>query len=117
MNFDLNLHSHGILVIKLFGELDHHETEKIRTQISKTILQGHVKYLIWNLEQLQFMDSAGIGLILGRMKELRAADGQTIILNPSATMQKIFKFAGLSSFIVLGTEQVIIDQARGIVNG
>ena len=36
--------------------------------------------IIWNLEQLHFMDSSGIGLVLGRMRELRAVDGQTILL-------------------------------------
>lgn len=106
-----------ILVVKLFGELDHHEAEKIRANISQTILSGQVRLVIWNMEYLHFMDSAGIGLILGRMRELRAVNGQTIILNPSKTMMKMFQFAGLHSFIRLATEQEAILQARGIVNG
>jgi stage II sporulation protein AA (anti-sigma F factor antagonist) len=117
MKFDITLHPNEVLVIKLFGELDHHETEKIRTQISKAIFQGNVRWLIWNLEHLQFMDSSGIGLVLGRMRELRAVDGQTIILNPSNTMQKIFKFSGLGNLMMFGSEQDAILQARGIVNG
>lgn len=117
MKFDLTLHPNEVLVIKLFGELDHHETEKVRAQISKAIFQGNVKWLIWNLEHLQFMDSSGIGLVLGRMRELRAVDGQTILLNPSKTMQKIFQFSGLGNLIQTGSEQDVILQARGIVNG
>ena len=117
MKFDMTLHPQYVLVVRLFGELDHHETEKIRVQISKAIFQGNVRFLIWNLENLHFMDSAGIGLILGRMRELRAVNGQTIILNPSNTMQKIFQFSGLADYIVQGSEQQAILQVRGIVNG
>ena len=117
MKFNMTMHSNQVLIVQLFGELDHHETEKVRTHISKAILQGNVKWLVWNLEHLQFMDSSGIGLVLGRMRELRAVDGQTILLNPSTTMQKIFQFSGLGNFIMYGTEQQVILQARGIVNG
>lgn len=117
MNFDIRMHPNEIAVVRLFGELDHHETEKVREHISRTILQGNVKTVIWNLENLNFMDSSGIGLILGRMRELRAVDGQTILLNPSPTMKKIFQFSGLSAFIMQAHEQRAIMQARGIVNG
>ena len=41
------------------------------------------------------MDSAGIGLILGRMRDLAPTEGETLILNPSSTMEKIFNFSGL----------------------
>ena len=117
MNFNLTFHPNDVLVIHLYGELDHHETEKMRATISKAIFQGNVKWLIWNLEQLQFMDSSGIGLVLGRMRELRAVDGQTILLNPSTTMQKIFQFSGLGHCIRTGSVEDVILQARGIVNG
>jgi stage II sporulation protein AA (anti-sigma F factor antagonist) len=117
MNFNITMYPNQLLIVQLFGELDHHETEKIRSDISNAILQGDVRLLVWNLEHLQFMDSSGIGLVLGRMRELRAVDGQTMLLNPSSTMQKIFQFSGLSKYISFGTEEQVILQARGIVNG
>ncbi len=117
MNYDISMYTGQIAIIRLYGELDHHETEKIRAHISKTILQGQLKTVIWNLTHLQFMDSSGIGLILGRMRELRAVDGQTIILNPSTTMQKIFQFSGLAPYVMKADEQEAILHVRGIVNG
>lgn len=117
MNFEIKRLEKDVAVVRLFGELDHHATEKIRSHISMEILSGQLKLLIWNLDCLQFMDSAGIGLVLGRMRELETVNGQTIILNPSATMKKIFKFSGLASFIFEGKEQDAIQHARGIVNG
>ncbi|BDH61335.1 anti-sigma F factor antagonist [Ureibacillus massiliensis 4400831 = CIP 108448 = CCUG 49529] len=117
MNYEINMHMNTIAIIRLFGELDHHETEKIREHISRTILQGNLHTIIWNLERLNFMDSSGIGLILGRMREMRAVNGQTIILNPSNTMKKIFQFSGLASYMMDGSEADAIMHARGIVNG
>lgn len=117
MNYEINMELNDIAVIRLYGELDHHEAEKIRTHISKTILQGNLHTIIWNLEKLNFMDSSGIGLILGRLRELGAVNGQTIILNPSNTMRKIFQFSGLASFMMEGDETDAIMYARGIVNG
>ncbi|MER1985495.1 MAG: anti-sigma factor antagonist [Solibacillus sp.] len=117
MKYNLQLHRDTILVVRLFGELGHHEIEKVRANISQTILSGQVRFVIWNMEYVQFMDSSGIGLILGRMRELRAINGQMLILNPSETVQKIFQFAGLTSFVRYISEGEAIMQAGGIVNG
>lgn len=116
MNYEIEKYNE-IAVIRLFGELDHHQAERIRSQISASIMQGNLKTIIWNLEGLQFMDSSGIGLILGRMRELSAINGQTIILNPSNTMKKIFQFSGLASYIRETSEEEIIFNVRGTVNG
>ncbi|WP_341322933.1 anti-sigma F factor antagonist [Solibacillus sp. FSL H8-0523] len=113
MNFNVTMYPNQLLIVKLYGELDHHETEKIRSDISNAILQGDVRLLVWNLEHLQFMDSSGIGLVLGRMRELRAVDGQIMLLNPSSTMQKIFQFSGLAKYICFASEEQIILQSKG----
>ncbi|KOO49186.1 STAS domain-containing protein [Viridibacillus arvi] len=107
----------GIAVIRLQGDLDHHAANRIREDISQAIYQGSVHAIVWNLGDLQFMDSAGIGLILGRMRDLAPINGQTVILNPSATMQKIFQFSGLSKYIWQGTEDEVIRTLGGILNG
>ena len=60
----------GILIATLRGELDNHEANQIRSHISTSIFTGQVRAIIWDLEGLGFMDSAGIGLILGRMRDL-----------------------------------------------
>lgn len=116
MNVELKRLDCDVMVVRLRGELDHHATERIRTTISTEILRGQLKYLIWNFEMLQFMDSAGIGLVLGRMRELEAVSGHTVLLNPSPTMRKIFQFSGLASFIVSGSEIEAVQQVRGILH-
>ena len=117
MNYEIERLAHDVVVVRLFGELDHHATEKIRTHVSTEILQGQLKLLIWNLGGLQFMDSSGIGLVLGRMRELETVEGKTMLLNPSSTTRKIFQFSGLGTYIVEGSEEIALQQVRGIVNG
>lgn len=106
-----------IIIIRLKGELDHHTTHEIRNEVVPLIKSGKIKAIVWNLKDLHFMDSSGIGLILGRMRELAPIDGQTIIVNPSETMRKIFQFAGLSPYICSETEIEIMSKLGGIVYG
>lgn len=117
MHYQLEMVTRETVVIRLFGELDHHAVEQIRAKISAAIFQGTVTTIIWNLEGLSFMDSSGVGLVLGRMRELEAVAGRTILLNPSPTMRKVFQFSGLGPWMMDATEEQVIDRVRGIVNG
>ncbi|WP_318617219.1 anti-sigma factor antagonist [Sporosarcina sp. YIM B06819] len=110
---DIEILDNGILIVSLRGELDNHKANQIRTHISTSIFTGQVRAIIWNLERLGFMDSAGIGLILGRMRDLVPSNGETLILNPTPTMEKIFKFSGLGSNI----RHCTIDSAIGEIGG
>lgn len=113
---EIKLLENGILLVTLQGELDNHEANRIRTELSATIFSGRATSIIWDLTSLAFMDSAGIGLILGRMRELAPVDGETLILNPSPTMEKIFHFSGLSSMIRHGVVKEAIGEIGGVLN-
>lgn len=117
MQFQIEMVSMETVVVRLYGELDHHAVEKIRSKISTAIIQGAVSTVIWNLGGLSFMDSSGVGLVLGRMRELEAVAGRTILLNPSPTMRKVFQFSGLGPWMLDATEEEAIERVRGIVNG
>ena len=106
----------GIVLITLAGELDNHEANQIREEVSTAIFTGKTRAIIWDLHQLGFMDSAGIGLILGRMRDLVPVNGETLILNPSATMEKLFQFAGLGDAVRLCTVEEAIDEIGGVVH-
>lgn len=106
----------GIVVVTLQGELDNHEANSIRSHITAAIYAGQVHAVIWNLAGLSFMDSAGIGLILGRMRDLAPVNGETLILNPSATMEKIFGFSGLKENIRHCTVERAIGEIGGVLH-
>lgn len=69
----------SILVVRLSGELDHHTADQVREQVSQAIEEKQVRHLILNLENLSFMDSSGLGVILGRYKQMKQANGEMII--------------------------------------
>ena len=112
---NIDMKENGILLVSLYGELDNYEANKIRTQLSSAIFSGQVQTIIWDLEGLGFMDSSGIGLILGRMRDLAPFDGETIILNPSPTMEKIFSFSGLENYIQYGSIDKVIGKIGGVL--
>ncbi|AXH98824.1 STAS domain-containing protein [Sporosarcina sp. PTS2304] len=112
----INQLENGIVLITLSGELDNHEANQIRTEVSTAIFTGQTRAIIWDLYQLGFMDSAGIGLILGRMRDLAPVNGATLILNPSPTMEKIFQFSGLGDAIRQCTVEDAIDEIGGVVH-
>ena len=112
----IEITDNGILIATLYGELDNHESNQIRASISSSIFTGQARAVIWNLEKLGFMDSAGIGLILGRMRDLAPLEGETLILNPSVTMEKIFSFSGLGSKIRHCTVEEAIGEIGGVVH-
>lgn len=105
-----------ILVATLYGELDNHEANRIREIISSSIFTGQVRAVIWDLAGLGFMDSAGIGLILGRMRDLAPFGGETLILNPTSTMGKIFNFSGLGTHIRHCTVEEAIGEIGGVLH-
>lgn len=83
------------LIVKLKGELDHHVAEDIRVEIDEMISSKRSKNLIFNLRELNFMDSSGIGVIIGRYKNINKYGGKVAVVEVSEKIDKIFSLAGL----------------------
>lgn len=92
------INKHNILIASLEGELDHHSAESIRSEIDRAIVSGHVKHLIFDMSRLSFMDSSGIGLVIGRYKTMRSLGGR-VALVALGRMERIVKMAGLTRLI------------------
>ena len=90
------------LIIKLRGELDHHSTEQIRSGIQDAITQSQTKHLIFDFSELSFMDSAGIGMVIGRYKLMQALGGR-VLLVCDGRMRKIAEMSGLSRLMTICT--------------
>ncbi|MCC5911629.1 MAG: anti-sigma F factor antagonist [Clostridiaceae bacterium] len=87
------------LVVKLKGELDHHVAEQIRTELDETISNKRSKNLMFDLSEMNFMDSSGIGVIIGRYKNINKLGGKVAVVNVSEKVNKIFSLAGLYRII------------------
>ncbi|SNS36795.1 anti-anti-sigma regulatory factor, SpoIIAA [Anaerovirgula multivorans] len=87
------------LIVKLQGELDHHVAEKIRVELDEMISNKRSRNLIFNLKELNFMDSSGIGVIIGRYKNINKFGGKVAVIEVSEKVDKIFNLAGLYRII------------------
>ncbi len=87
------------LKVYLTEEIDHHTSSIIRTRLDYEISRFRPKKVVIDLEKVKFMDSAGIGLIIGRFKVAKSYGGSLEIENSSDKLMKIFEMAGLPKII------------------
>jgi len=83
------------LIVRLEGELDHHTSELVRQKIDFELEKGFVNNLLFNLEKLTFMDSSGLGVLLGRYKKVRQLDGKMSLCCVQTNVNKIFELSGM----------------------
>ena len=87
----------GVLTALLSGEIDHHSAREIRGEIDGTAEKVRPKKLVLDFSAVQFMDSSGVGLIMGRCKMMQIWGGEVEITNLPQKIQKIVSLAGLNS--------------------
>ncbi|SDC42879.1 anti-sigma F factor antagonist [Shouchella lonarensis] len=100
----LNIHleqKEDVLLVRLQGELDHHFAKELRVKMEEKMF--HTKHVVLNLAELSFMDSSGLGVILGRYKQLQANGGEMVVCAISPAVKRLFEMSGL--FKIIGTEE------------
>ena len=88
-----------MLVVEITEDLDHHESEKIRRRVDYEIQRFLPKRVIFDFNSVIFMDSAGIGLIIGRYKTVSAYGGELELINVRSKVKRIFEMSGLLKMI------------------
>ena len=87
------------LIILLIGELDHHSAEEVRIKIDDRIERDNIKKVIMDFCYVSFMDSSGIGVVVGRLKKLQAKGGSLVIAGLKEGVYKVFELSGLFKII------------------
>ncbi len=77
------------------GEIDHHSAVIIRQNIDRAIAQKKPELLILDFGEVTFMDSSGIGLVMGRYKLMKSIGGEIRVENLSASAYKVMRLAGI----------------------
>lgn len=96
INFEM---TDEILIASLDGELDHHSSGEMRVEIDKTIDAFQCKYLIFNFEKVSFMDSSGIGVIMGRYNKIKELGGKVFVVECSQYIDRILSMAGIYTIV------------------
>lgn len=87
------------LYIEITEEIDHHTTEKIRRKMDNEITRFMPRKVVFDFSKVSFMDSAGIGLLIGRYKLVKMLGGMIEIINASNTVKKILEMSGIIKII------------------
>ena len=104
---DVNYHKKDkTLLIKLTEEIDHHTTEKIR-RIADYEIERHIpRKVVFDFDKVSFMDSAGIGLVLGRYKNASMLGAKVDLINVNKSVYKILKMSGIVKLIQIKEEVI-----------
>ena len=89
----------NILITTLSGELDHNSAEEARVKIDDRIDRDNIEKVILDFSGVTFMDSSGIGAVLGRYKKLANKNGVLCIAEANKNVNRIFELAGLYKVI------------------
>lgn len=87
------------LTMKVTEEIDEHTTEKLRRKIDNEIARLLPRKVIFDFCDVNFMDSAGIGMLLGRYKVIKMLGGELEVINVNQQIKKLFEMSGLLKII------------------
>lgn len=87
------------LLVEITEEIDHHTTEKIRRKLDDDITRYMPRKVIFDFNKVSFMDSAGIGMIIGRYKMVNMFGGTVQMKNVKQSIKKIFEMSGVVRII------------------
>ncbi len=91
--------SGDVLTAAITGEVDHHGARRIRTKIDEEVMTERPRGLVLDLSRVSFMDSSGIGLILGRFSKASEMGMSFAVSNPSDGTKKILDLAGMDRIV------------------
>ena len=89
------------LLIQITEEIDHHTTEKMRRKMDYEITRFMPRKVVFDFSKVTFMDSAGIGMLLGRYKVIKMLGGQLELANVNKQIERIFEISGILKIIPL----------------
>ena len=98
-----------LLVLKITEEIDDCSVQKIRRKADYEIERYMPKRVVFDFDSVSFMDSAGIGLIIGRYKFTNMLGGKLEVANLTGSIKKIFEMSGILRLIPITTLENISD--------
>ncbi|QHI73329.1 anti-sigma F factor antagonist [Aminipila terrae] len=88
-----------VLIVSIVGDLDHHQATQAREEIDRTIEAFRSKNLILDFSKVEFMDSSGIGVVMGRYNKVKEKGGEILIIGCSKYVKLILEMAGIFTII------------------
>lgn len=87
------------LTAKIYGDIDHHCAKHVREAVDSSVFSHKPSVVLLDLSSVEFMDSSGLGLILGRFNTAAETGAEFKIINPSRGVRKVLELAGIERII------------------
>ena len=100
------------VTVRLCGEIDHHSAASVRHEIDEMLMRLRPKMLRIDLSIVDFMDSSGLGLIMGRYSLMEKLGGETVLRNPGERVKKILSLAGMERIIRIEKRKAITNENK-----
>ena len=98
MEFDTSM-KEGVICIALCGELDESSAGQTREYLDHILSRYRYERVVLDFEKVSFMDSTGIGVLLGRYKRITAKGGELCVTKINPQIDKVFRISGLYQII------------------
>ncbi len=89
----------NILCVGLSGEIDHHTCATIKTDVDQIYQSNRVTHILFDFENVTFMDSSGVGLLMGRYRNALMSGGKVVMVKVRPEVDKIMKLSGIYKLI------------------
>ncbi|MGO0122882.1 STAS domain-containing protein [Desulfothermobacter acidiphilus] len=103
-----------VLWARLSGEIDLRVAETLRRELEGALDRYSVRFLVFDLSAVSFIDSTGLGVILGRYKRVTATGGKVLFAAPSYQVKRVLELAGVLRLCPLFASQ---EEARAFLRG
>ena len=87
------------LILTVGPELDHHKARRIRQISDEQLRRSRARNIIFDFSNTDFMDSAGIGMIIGRYKEANLRGGKVCVIHAGHSIRKLIEISGLYKLV------------------
>ena len=102
------------LYIQMSGEIDHHSTVGLRVEVDRAFERSGCRDIVFDFSEVTFMDSSGIGLVIGRYKNAQERGGSVAIAGMRPEMARIYQISGLAKII---TSYSSVSEAQKAIGG
>lgn len=93
----------SVVTFFMEGEIDHCSAKELREKIENAISDQNVERLRLDFSRVSFMDSSGVGMLIGRYRTMAQRGGMVTAAHLNAQMERLFRFAGLHRIIAIET--------------
>lgn len=104
----------NILYIRFDGELDQKNVENLRYKIIELVDKYNIKHLVFNFKKLTFMDSSGIGFIIGRYNTIKKINGSIILCNLNDQIKRLVMLSGLFRICEMRKDEEEANYSLGV---